>query len=205
MRPPLIWGRALVVVTVLATAAAGLAITWSGAAPAVSGLSSMSNHGGAPITLVAADEPLIRIGAAQGLTVADVRPLGVVGAITFYRIGSTHCYATGPGAQDEQLGSLFCTKGFPSASQPVVVKLQGKGGPDPRITATGLAADAVVTVQFRDGVGHAVETSAVRDNVFGLIGVSAVRLHSFVALDATGKVVYSVPVSWKSLSDGKRP
>ena len=191
--------RAVQVAIVVAAAAA--AATWlgtarSGAAPTPPGLSSVSNQGGAAIAL-STSEPLVKAGAAHGLTVADVRPLGTAGPTTFYKVGSTGCYATGPGLNGEQLAAMFCTSSFPSASQPVIVNLQRQGAsdtdPNPLVTADGLAADAVAAVEFRDTAGSTVETSAVKNNLFRLDAVPASGLASFVALDRSGNVVYTTP------------
>lgn len=187
----------VVVVAVVAAGATWLGTARSGAAPAPPGLAVISNPGGAPIALTPARDPLVRAGATRGLTVADVRPLGNAGPISFYRVGATGCYATGPGLNGEQLASLFCTVSFPSASQPVIVNLQRQGAsdndPNPLVTAYGLAADAVATVEFRDSAGNALKTAAVRNNLFRLEAVPAGDVASFVALDGSRNVVYSTP------------
>jgi hypothetical protein len=180
---------AVVVIGVIWFAVAG-----PGASSASSGLDRMSNRGGRPIALPAGREPMLKAAVTRGLKVDDVRPLGTAGPLTFYRFGSTGCYALGPGTHGQRLASLFCTDTFPSPSQPAVVRLQSfrasRTGPL-LVTGAGLAADAVATVQLRDGTGRVVEASAVRDNLFWLDAVPANEVAWFVALNARGAVVHA--------------
>jgi hypothetical protein len=139
------------------------------------------------------DEPLA--------TVKSVRLIANRGGYTFYiiELNDQRCFAFGHVGKDQLFGTPECPAvsgyEFPTPEHPVLDKSIVEASvdkPNPHIfRLQGFAADAVKEIAFRRANGELVARTPVRDNVYLRSTGLPDDTDTIVALDASGKELWS--------------
>jgi hypothetical protein len=128
-----------------------------------------------------------------GPTSAAVALLGIREGRAFYRVGdsSQSCYAVGPARSIGDLSATICWDHGLALMDFSVVDVSPETGEVRLFRSEGIAADQVSSVAVTDPDGNVVARVPVVKNIYAIANVPTRPIGSLVAVDASGRTVFS--------------